>query len=403
MLKELNLKRIEMPIAKIVEGNWNNNEKKAMKGQLLVQPEYQREFIYDSLNKTTKESRKVEVVKSVFRNLLRDSITLYKLSDEEAKEYGYKYECIDGQQRLTSLCLFVAGDFSVQLDDDGNAVKYADFTMEEKEIFLNRKLYVDVYEGSRGGLVTLWKMKNIFTPVQASDIEVELGMFYRKDFVKKCKALFNENNRAKCLPCFKGFMASTSEEDFKRFKTLEKCLTGFADFCGYNNRVELLQDADENTFKDFRKYLGDVFNWVEYNFDWLKTVGRGNDAKDDKWFNYYNENSDKTVVDGAKEKYIELMEDEEVTAGKKGVINYLLNGKLCALNLRQFTDGQIAKKLAEQGFVDYWTGEPLDIKDAVGDHLVPWIEGGKTTYDNLVVCSARTNAHRSDSGSRTRY
>lgn len=38
------------------------------------------------------------------------------------------------------------------------------------------------------------------------------------------------------------------------------------------------------------------------------------------------------------------------------------------------------------------TGEPIDFIDAVGGHIIPHSKGGKTTYDNLVVLSKKSNA-----------
>ena len=68
------------------------------------------------------------------------------------------------------------------------------------------------------------------------------------------------------------------------------------------------------------------------------------------------------------------------------------------IDTRNFTKKQIAKKLAEQGNVCYYTGKPLKLEDAAGDHLIPRCmgidNGGVTEYGNLVVCCAKLNKQK---------
>lgn len=56
----------------------------------------------------------------------------------------------------------------------------------------------------------------------------------------------------------------------------------------------------------------------------------------------------------------------------------------------------IVKKLEEQGGTDYYTGLPLDIDNAEGDHYTAKSAGGKTEYSNLVVCSRSVNRQKSN-------
>ena len=71
--------------------------KKSKRGTLVLQPEFQRQFVWDR----KKASRLVESV------LLKVPLPIIYLSEEpNGKEY-----VIDGQQRLTSLFAFVDGQF----------------------------------------------------------------------------------------------------------------------------------------------------------------------------------------------------------------------------------------------------------------------------------------------------
>lgn len=58
---------------------------------------------------------------------------------------------------------------------------------------------------------------------------------------------------------------------------------------------------------------------------------------------------------------------------------------------RAFTRAEIEEGLRKQGGVDWIHGEPLNIKDAAGGHIVPHSEGGTTTMDNLCVITKEDN------------
>jgi hypothetical protein len=63
--------------------------------------------------------------------------------------------------------------------------------------------------------------------------------------------------------------------------------------------------------------------------------------------------------------------------------------------VKTFTEKDIRRKWAEQGYKDYYTGQNLDGTDLHGDHYIPLSMGidmgGVTEYHNLVVCSGAIN------------
>ena len=65
-----------------------------------------------------------------------------------------------------------------------------------------------------------------------------------------------------------------------------------------------------------------------------------------------------------------------------------------------FTDEDIYKKWKEQGMKDGYSGQPIELEDCVGDHIIPrsaGIEaGGVTEYHNLIVTSAHNNTIKSN-------
>jgi hypothetical protein len=71
---------------------------------------------------------------------------------------------------------------------------------------------------------------------------------------------------------------------------------------------------------------------------------------------------------------------------------------------RNFEKAMIIQKWKEQGKCDAKTGEPLDIKNIVGDHIIPHSKGikagGTTTWDNLRVVSQNRNSKMGNSGEK---
>ena len=50
--------------------------------------------------------------------------------------------------------------------------------------------------------------------------------------------------------------------------------------------------------------------------------------------------------------------------------------------------------LAQQGFKCAIDCKPLTMKDAQGDHIIPHCDGGRTTYDNLMMISTEHNQRK---------
>ncbi len=60
--------------------------------------------------------------------------------------------------------------------------------------------------------------------------------------------------------------------------------------------------------------------------------------------------------------------------------------------VRFFSPEIIEQVLRNQNYKCWVTGKPLDIKDAVGGHIVAHSEGGRTTIDNCMVCHKDENS-----------
>ncbi len=131
----------------------------------------------------------------------------------------------------------------------------------------------------------------------------------------------------------------------------------------------------------------------------------------DKWSNTDKKTGGKLYADelmwGTKNEQMEPF--NKLFGGKNpkaiGTITYVLDKELKAdidsfgvieLDVREtFSKADIIRKWEEQGRLDYYTNQPLDIKQIAGDHYIPrsWgiKKGGVTEYHNLVVTSKKLN------------
>lgn len=143
-----------------------------------------------------------------------------------------------------------------------------------------------------------------------------------------------------------------------------------------------------------------------------------------KFFSVYTEWSDTK-----KELYAGLLQDDGKKAlgqfkslfGGKGSnamksIYMVLQTNLTDLNewgivetdpRRNFSQDEIYRKWVEQGCKDYYTGEPIELSDCVGDHGIPWSwgvqRGGVTSYSNLIVTCTYHNSQKSDKYTAEEY
>ena len=91
-----------IPIRELVKNYQNGGENDGVfgyDGKLNIRPKYQREFVY-------KDEKRDEVIRTVRNNFPLNTIYWSVNGDGT-------FEVLDGQQRIISICDYVAGKFSV--------------------------------------------------------------------------------------------------------------------------------------------------------------------------------------------------------------------------------------------------------------------------------------------------
>ena len=154
-----------------------------LNGRLVIQPEYQRNYIYD------KDGKDVAVIKS----LLKDApIGLFYF----VKTNNGMLEVLDGQQRITSFGRFVNDTYPFAVNDEnGNPRYFKSLTKEEQELILNTPLPIYICEGTAQEIQEWFKLINIAgTPLNPQELR---NAAYHGPFVTALRKVFSNSANSK--------------------------------------------------------------------------------------------------------------------------------------------------------------------------------------------------------------
>ena len=239
-------------------------------GKLVIQPEYQRNYIYAD------GKRDVAVVESLLKGYPLGLLYFVKTADG-------KYEVLDGQQRITSFGRFVRGKFAVT-DGKGLPHYFEGLNTEERERILGARLTIYVCEGEETEIKEWFKTINIAgVPLEEQEL---LNAIYSGPFVTAAKAVFSNSGNSK-MQKWKCYVAG----DERRQKVLETALRWVShgrieDYMGLHRF-----DADCNGLV---AYFTSVIDWIDGVFSGVKDEMRGLD-----WGRLY-ETHHTTAYDPAK-------------------------------------------------------------------------------------------------------
>lgn len=120
----------KIPIKDVTTNYINSNENGVIgyNNKLNIRPKYQREFVY-------KDAQRDAVINTVRKDFPLN-VMYWGVNKDDT------FEVIDGQQRLISICEYVAGNYSI------NYQYFHNLTSDEKEQTLNYKLMVYFCEGT---------------------------------------------------------------------------------------------------------------------------------------------------------------------------------------------------------------------------------------------------------------
>lgn len=357
-------------------------------GKLVIQPEYQRNYIYCDLHKEE------AVIDSVLNDYPLGLLYFVKVNDD-------KYEVLDGQQRITSLGRFLTGKFAVK-DENGMEQYFSGLDKSKQEKILNHKLTIYICEGEE------WEIKKWFEIINIAGVPLNeqelLNAIYSGPFVSSAKAVFSNSNNPQMQK-----WGSYIKGEPKRQEVLRTALSWVAK--GEKNIDSYMsQHRQDDNITELQSYFDSVIDWAKGVFgapyEKMKGLRWG-----ELYEKYHTQSYDTEKV---RVRVEELLEDTFVQ-DKKGIFEYILGGEQdkLLLNVRIFDDSIKNKKYAEQTKKAEKEGHSncpycamsenanktriWKLNEMDADHVAAWSKGGETTIEN---CEMLCKTHNRAKGNR---
>lgn len=426
-------------ISKVLEGfSWSESEEKGLlglNGKLEIQPEYQRNYIYNENNGSKEEA----VINSVL-NGYPLGVFYFK------QEIEGTYSVLDGQQRITALGRFHKHLFKINWN--GKSEYYIDDAKGEAKKLLNdTRLLIYIIRPEEGQSpdeyekeIMQWFERINIQGVKLENQEIRNAVYHGK-FVNALRKIYA--NKA-FLEEYKLFVPQNS---YRRQSVVELVLDWRTkalnpDIKDQDARIRLYmhEHQHDDNCNDVTNYFKKVMTWVNKRFSWIEDYSRSviilSDFVRSDWnrlYEAYSQYDYKTdaVIKRIKELYGEKYNKKGNTGWiqkTSGITEYVLqelagiepNGNL--LELRTFDKITVQRpkydeqtKKAEEyakklGRVYsncplcelYGSSDGSDemriwgFDDMEGDHWKPFSKGGKTEESNCVMLCSVHNKRKSN-------
>lgn len=361
-------------------------------GRLVIQPEYQRNYIYDD------GKRDVAVVESLLKGYPIGLMYFVKNIDDNTG--AISYEVLDGQQRITSFARFVNDTYGFAVtDDQGNPRHFDSLSKTQQDFLKSTPLTIYVCEGTAEEIQAWFKTINIAgVPLTAQELR---NAAYHGPFVSACREHFSKStgtNVQKWQSYVKG--------NPKRQEILEVALKWVSDGDIDEYMSEHRKDDEIDGVKD---NFDTIIGWADSLFDetWSQMCGL---EWDRLYKEYHKKPYSKTKL---SDRVRELMSDAQVT-NKRGIFEYVLGGEKDAslLNVRVFdsrTKSTVYQQQTNEAKANGTSNCPMcaamtkganrtriyKLNEMDADHVTAWSNGGATDVDN---CQMLCRSHNRSKG-----
>lgn len=353
-----------------------------LSGKLVIQPEYQRNYIYAD------GKRDVAVIDSIIKGYPLGLIYFTKVAED-------KYEVLDGQQRITSFGRYVTGKFAIT-DSNGIPRYFSGLAEDIQKKILETPLTIYICEGTESEIKEWFKTINIAgIPLNEQELS---NAIHSGPFVTKAKEEFSNSQNSYVMKWSAYISGSVLRQDFLR-TALDWVSKG--DIDGYMSK-----HRNDDNINELKAHFTSVIDWISSVFLDVESEMKGL-----PWGEYY-ETFHKTAYnpDDVSEKLHELYADDYVT-NRKGVYEYILGGCVDTklLNVRVFdepTKKAVFAKQTQQAKEKNVSNCPLcalgndnnktriwKITEMDADHVTAWSKGGATDKKNCqMLCKIHNRA-----------
>lgn len=375
-------------VAQVLDGFvYNELEGKGLfglAGKLVIQPEFQRNYIYNDGKKDV----------AVIDSLLKD----YPLGLIYFNMNGDGFEVLDGQQRITSVGRFVTGKFAIKVA--GKEQTFSSLPKDVQDKLLASELLIYECDGSETDIKDWFRTINIAgVPLNAQEL---LNAIYSGPFVTKAKAEYSNSKNANIQK-----WSSYVKGDPKRQEVLEVALDWVASAQGKSIDSYLAAHRSDTNITELTTYFASVIDWVSGVFS-------GSPQKEMRgleWGRLYEEYSATAYNPAVLASDLgQLLGDPAVTR-RKGIYEYLLSGKTKPelIVVRLFDDKTKQAAYAQQTSAAKAKGvsncptcagggnvnntRVYTFAEMEADHVTAWSKGGQSSLGNCeMLCVTHNRA-----------
>ncbi len=356
-------------------------------GQLIIQPEYQRNYIYGD------GKRDVAVVESLLKGYPLGLIYFVKNADG-------MYEVLDGQQRITSFARYVNKSWPFAVELGGKPRYFDSLDADQQKLIVDAPLTIYVCEGEPSEIQAWFETINIAgVPLVKQELR---NAAYHGPFVTKAREVFSNMGNAN-MNRWQTYVSG----DPKRQAILETALEWVSDGNIDDYMAQHRYDADIDELKN---HFDTVIDWVDSVFEYT-----GSEMCGREWGRLYREYHKNAYSKDTVAKRVNALLDDSQVGDKKGIFEYVLGGEKDSrlLNVRVFDKKTIKAVYRKQTTAAEAQGVSNCPLCAIGhdanakriykesemdaDHVTAWSKGGATDEAN---CQMLCKTHNRAKGNR---
>ena len=351
-------------------------------GKLIIQPEYQRNYIYGDGKKD------VAVVESLLKGYPLGLI--YFVLNEDGM-----YEVLDGQQRITSFARFVNQSWPFAVERSGKPRYFSSLDEDEQIKITDSKLTIYVCEGEPSEIQEWFETINIAgVPLVRQELR---NASYHGPFVTKARSVFSNTGNANM-----NRWQTYIKGDPKRQAVLETALDWVSD-----GEIDtyMARHRNDTGIDELKNHFDTVMDWVDSVFDYT-----GKEVCGLEWGRLYKQYHTTAYSKAEVTRRVdELLADTQID--KKGIFEYILGGERnpSLLNVRVFdekTKKAVYDKQTAKARARNVSNCPLcavghssnakriyKLSEMDADHVTAWSRGGATTASNCqMLCITHNRA-----------
>ena len=353
-----------------------------LSGKLVIQPEYQRNYIYADGKKD------VAVIKSLMKGYPMGLIYFTQTADG-------MYEVLDGQQRITSFGRFLTGKFPIK-DKNGMEQYFRSLAEDLQNKIKNTKLTIYICEGEESEIKEWFDTINIVgIPLNEQE---RLNAIYSGPFVTKAKEMFSNTQNSNVQKWSAYVSGVVNRQDF---------LHTALDWVSKGNVSSYMSlhrfDTDIN---ELVTYFNSVIDWVSTVFIDVLPKMRGLE-----WGRLYEQYHTKAYDPQKVSELVKKLDADFYVKEKKGIFEYVLGGCVDTklLEIRIFDDpvkNSVYAKQTEEAKKKHISNCPLcalstgsnhakiwKLNEMDADHVAAWSKGGATDISNCqMLCKTHNRA-----------